>query len=158
MKLAIKYYPQYDSFSCGPVALKMLFDHFGIFLSRENLTKRCWAKPTGGSGNDDLIRVILEEGLVYKEYENSNLEQLKKTIENGYTPLVNYYNPLSKCGHYSLITGYSRDKEFFYFNDPVNWQDYCLSFASFEELWHNNENSIKKWFLVVGRERIRLQD
>lgn len=69
-------------------------------------------------------------------------------------PIVNYYNPVSSCGHYAVVQGYSPEEEMLYLADPRNGEDYTLSFSEFRKLWHDEENTSRGWCLIIGREKI----
>ncbi|MFB6181609.1 MAG: cysteine peptidase family C39 domain-containing protein [Candidatus Magasanikbacteria bacterium] len=154
MKLGLKYYPQYKKYSCGPVALKMVFEHLGIEYSRERMIELCEAVPKEGTEHKAIIKEVENEGLEYIQQENAEVNDLIKFLENGYPPIVNYYNPISDCGHYAVVQGYSSKEEVLYLADPRNGEDYTLSFSKFEELWHDGDNTSRGWCLIVGREKI----
>lgn len=86
MKLGLKYYPQYKNYSCGPVALKMVFEHLGIEYSREKIIELCEAVPKEGTEHKAMVEEVENEGLEYIQQENAEVDDLVKFLENGYPP------------------------------------------------------------------------
>lgn len=156
MKLGLKYYAQYNTFSCWPVSLKMILEHLWIKESRESLIKKTKANDLVWTKNSNIIKVIEEYKLKYIEKENTKISELKQYIKRWYAPIVNYYNPITKVGHYSVINWFDDESKVFYFLDPRNGQDFTLWFKEFIDLWHNNKWDIKWWSLIVWREKIIL--
>ena len=154
MKLKIRYYPQYASYSCGPVSLKMVFDHLGKHYSEEKLIKLCHAIPNNGTSHEHLIEEVKREGFKFVEGHNGSINDIIFYLNNGYPVIVNYINPLSGGGHYSVIDGYDEKENVLIFADPSNGNDYTLHFNKFKKLWHNSKGISIGWFLIIGREKI----
>lgn len=158
MKIGIDYSAQYKNYTCGPASLKMIFDHLGIHYSREEMMEKCGVQPYPyGTETKDILDAIKQEGLVFREFNNGAIEDILRCLESGYPPLVNYYNPISKIGHYAVINGYHAVKNLLYFADPANGKDFTLSYAEFEALWHNSDHTQVGWMVVSGHEKIILK-
>lgn len=156
MKIAIKYYAQYDNFSCGCICVKMLLERLWIKKTRDQLKGNMNPEPGIWVDNSEIVDEFKRYGLFTKETIDSSVDDIVNYLENWYPVLVNYMNPLMYHGHYGIITGYSKEEWVFYFADPKNGQDFCLSFSDFDNLWHDTAVQIKKWLLIVGREKFIL--
>ena len=152
MKLSIKYYPQYLNYSCGPIALKMVFEHLGIKQTRKKLIELCKAMPDHGTYHHDLINEVKNEELKYISNENGQIKDLIKFLEDGYPVIINYLNPLSGHEHYTVLVGYEKENKLLIFADPADGNDFCLSFSEFNNRWHNISSTSIGWYLVIGRE------
>jgi len=159
MKIKIDYYSQYKDYSCGPVALKMVFDHLGIECTREEMITLCETMPKEGTDTESLIEAVEKQhGLAHAEKDDASVTDITCLLESGYPVIVNYCNPLSSHGHYSVINGYDPEEEILFFSDPANGKDYTLSFEEFDSAWHSGDKLLTKWLLVVGRETITTTD
>ena len=154
MKLSLKYHPQYKSFSCGPVSLRMVFEHLGKHYSENKMISLCHAMPKIGTSHEQMIEEVEKEGFKYIQKENGTVKEIINFIDDGYPVIVNYLNPLSNGGHHTVIQGYNKKEKILIFADPSNGNDFSLHFKEFEELWHDGNNSSKGWFLVIGRDKI----
>ncbi|MAE42926.1 hypothetical protein CMO93_04085 [Candidatus Woesearchaeota archaeon] len=153
MKIKLKYYPQHKDYSCGPSALRMVFEHLGKHYSEEKMIQLCKAMPKIGTSHNHLIEEVKKEGFYCLEKDHGKIKDIIESLEQGYLPLINYYNPLSNSGHYSVICGYDSNEELLFLADPANGNDYTLSYGEFKKLWHNFLNNSKGWFLLVGRSK-----
>lgn len=158
MKIALNYYAQDDKWSCWAISLKMLLEHLGIKESKRKMIKKLDVKPNIWTENENIIWTIKSYGLDYIEKENTSIKELKNYIKSGYPALVNYFNPITKVGHYSIINWYDKENKVFYFLDTRNGQDYSLGFKDFKNIWHNSRWDINNWALISGRERIVLKE
>ena len=156
MKLRLKYYPQKKGFSCGPTSLRMVFEHLGKKYSEEKMIKLCHAIPKHGISHKHMIEEVKNEGFKLVERDKGKIEDIINFLENGYPVIVNYLNPLSKRGHYSVIIGYNDKEKVLIFADPSNGMDFSLEYEEFKKRWHNLKNTSIGWYLVVGREKITL--
>lgn len=159
MKIAMKYYAQYDKFSCGCICVKMLLERLWIKKKRAEIIESMWAVPLIWVESEDIIEYLHAQNLEILEKEETTLEELINYIKSGYPVIVNYINPLIKYWHYWIISGFCEKEEVFYFADPRTGQDYWMSFSDFEKNWTNrpeNEKVVKRWALIAWRERIIL--
>ena len=154
MKIALKYYSQYKDYSCGPISLMMIFEHLGIHYTREKMIDLCHAMPKIGTSNEHIIDEIQNEGLKFQEKKKGDIKDIIRSLENGYPVLVNYFNPLFQCGHYSVVNGYNKQEKIVILADPANGKDFTLSWEEFSRLWHNGNNTIQGWYVIIGRELI----
>jgi ABC-type bacteriocin/lantibiotic exporter with double-glycine peptidase domain len=154
MKIELKYFPQHTEYSCGPACLKMIFHHLGLDYSEKKLIKLCHTIEKTGTSHEHLVNEVKKEGFVYLEHHKGTIKQLIAYVENGYLPLVNYIEPISKESHYAIVCGYDAKKEEFIFADPSNGYDFSLHYENFRKHWYNEWHTSKGWFLIIGREQI----
>ncbi len=154
MKLDIKYYPQHEDYSCGPVSLRMVFEHLGRKYSEKKMISLCKALPKTGTSHKRMIDEVKNEGFTFIAGNNKSIADITKFLDAGYPVIVNYFNPLVKKGHYSVVEGYDKDEKVLMLADPANGQDYTLSWNEFNKLWTNYKKTSKHWMLVVGREEV----
>ena len=153
MKINLKYYPQYKDYSCGPAALRMVFERLGKKYTEEKMIALCKATPKRGTTHKDLIKEVKKQGFNYIERKNGKIKDLLFFLKRGYPVIVNYVNPLSKSGHYSVVCGYKKKEKLLIFADPSNGNDYTLSWKRFKKNWHNTKKTSMGWLLVVCRDK-----
>lgn len=154
MKLNLKYYPQHKDYSCGPVCLKMVFEHLGRKYSEEKLIALCKTSEKNGTTHSHLLDEIKREGFEYLVKSRGAIKDIIHFVESGYLIIVNYIEPLSKESHYAVVSGYDEKEKVIILADPCDGNDFTLGWGEFKKMWHNKNNSSKGWFLVVGREFI----
>ncbi len=156
MKTDIHYYPQHTGYSCGPVCLRMVFKHLGRSYSEEQLIALCDTVPRQGTSHRHLINEVHQEGFACQEHLRGTVNYLIQCLESGYLPIVNFLNPLSGCGHYSIANGYDTEHNLLIFSDPKNGKDFSMEYSAFMTTWHNKKHSSIGWSLIIGRESIKL--
>jgi len=154
MKLSLQYYPQTEKHSCGPVSLRMIFEHLGKTYSEEELIALCRAIPKLGTNHKNLIKGVKNEGFEYIEKNKGTVDEIMRFIDEGRPVIVNYYDTLSKSGHYAVVSGYDKKEKIIILADPKKGNDHTLYWDEFEKIWHNRNNSSKRWYLVIGRGKI----
>lgn len=157
MKLRLRYFPQSESYACGPAVLRMIFEHLGRDYSEEKLIKLCKAAPKKGTTHEDMIKEVENEGFRHHEMENAQLKDIRHFLDNGYPVIVNYINPLSARGHYAIIIGYDLKEKILIFADPSNGADFTMHEDDFFELWHSGTENTKRWLLIIGREKFVIE-
>ncbi|MEM9256530.1 MAG: cysteine peptidase family C39 domain-containing protein [Pseudomonadota bacterium] len=156
MKIHLRYYPQHTEYSCGPVCLRMIFEHLGRSYSEEQLMRLCDAEPVLGTSHAHLVEEVGREGFAYREDSNGRLADLIDSLDAGYLPIVNYLNPLSNVGHYSIVNGYDGEEGVLIFADPSNGRDFSMRYEDFMMAWHNQDHTSIGWSLIIGRQDILL--
>lgn len=149
MKIPLPYYPQHTNFSCGPVCLKMLFAHHGVDYSEEKLIQLCHSVPKFGTSHEHLIEEVRREHFYPHQKTSATIEDILQYLDTGTPVLVNYLNPTTNNGHYSIVCGY--EEESLILADPTNGADYHISHQEFFSHWHNKNNTSSGWLLVVTK-------
>lgn len=149
MILELPYYKQEKgSSACGPNSLKIVFEFYGKKYSSESLIKECKIKRGKGTTHNKLKQISRKKGFKIIN-RNGNSKEIINFIDKGFPVIVNYINPKSKRGHYSVIKGYTKDFKKFIFSDPSNGPNFEMNINEFEKFWHNSRNTSKNWFLVI---------
>lgn len=156
MKINLKYYPQHKDYSCGPVCLRMVFEHLGKKYSEEKLINLCRVSEKYGLNHEHLIKEIENEGFEWYVKNKGTLKDLIRILESGYPAIVNFLDPFSNDGHFAVVTGYTEDKKEIILADPCNGNDFTIPWSEFKERWHNSNNTSKGWFVIMGRESINI--
>lgn len=134
----------------------MIFEHLGRPYSEAQLVSLCEAVPHQGTSHKHLVEEVAREGFAYRETSGGSLSYLIDCVDAGYLPIVNYMNPLSNGGHYSIVNGYDLEDAVLIFADPSNGRDFSMHNDQFMQAWHNRNNSSTGWSLIIGREEIVL--
>ena len=150
MKLNIKYHPQQEDYSCGPACLRMIFNHLGKEYSEEKMIALCKTMPKTGTSHEKIIEVLKNEEIAFFTKTNSSIKQLISLIDKSFPVIVNYYDDESNEGHYSIVSGYDKKEKKIIMADPYKGNDYEVEWSKFRKLWHNGNNTSKKWILVIG--------
>jgi len=155
MKLKLEYHKQAKGLSsCGPVCLKMIFEHLGKKYSERELIELCDAVPNRGTSHKNMIDSVKKTGFFYFAKSNGSINELISYVKKGYPVIVNYLNPKSKRGHYSILIGIDENGEKLTFADPSNGYGYKLGFKEFDRIWHNRKKTSWRWFLIINKEKI----
>ena len=157
MKLDLKYYPQHTDYSCGPVCLRMVFEHLGRIYSEEKLIALCKANKKEGTNHVPIKKEVEKEGFVYIEGTHGTIKYLINSIESGYPVIINYIDPVSESGHYAIVIGYDKKDKIIIIADPCNGNDFSISWNELKKRWHNQRNSSHGWFMIIGRESVNIK-
>lgn len=114
----------------------------------------CHSMPKTGTSHKHMIEEIEIENFRYIQKNNGTIENIITFLDSGYPVIINYYNPLSRCTHYSVIEGYNSKEKILILADPANGNDYSLHYKEFESLWYDEKITSKGWLLIIGREKI----
>jgi ABC-type bacteriocin/lantibiotic exporter with double-glycine peptidase domain len=131
----------------------MIFEHLGKEYSEEQMISLCHAMPKHGTSHEHLIEEVKREGFSCLHKNHGTIKDIIKLLDNGYPVIVNYMNPASQKGHYGLVVGYEDDNKVLILADPKNGDGYTLHWQEFMELWHNENNTSKGWFMIISQEK-----
>ncbi|MEO8637810.1 MAG: C39 family peptidase [Candidatus Taylorbacteria bacterium] len=109
---------------CGPATLKILFSHYGINKSEQELAKLCGLKPGLGIDDSAIVKVAQSLGLKSEIKNESTFQDVEAWLKKGVPLIVDWFTkgrreyPDSQVsdGHYSLLIGL--DDELVYLQDP----------------------------------------
>ncbi len=148
MVINLKHYSQKKgSSACGPVSLKMIFQYYGKKIPIQKIIKQCNPVKGRGTSHKILIQTARKNNFRVSAKNNSSINEIKKFIDKKIPVLVNYINPQSQRGHYSVIKGYT--KTHLILADPSNGNNFKITFKKFNKNWFNKKKTSKKWRMVL---------
>ena len=148
VKHAVKHKAQTKNYNGGPISLEMLLDFHRIPYKAAALEKMCEATPTHGTSNAALVRAAESFGATIVVKENASTDDLIKALRRGRPVLVNYFNPITRVGHFGIVKGIEVDSVIF--ADPKNGDDYMLTFRDFENAWHSHDKTHRSWMMHIA--------
>jgi uncharacterized protein YvpB len=157
---------QGDSNGCATTSLSMVFEYFGIHMSREEIDQAIRRGDNFlGSSVDDILEFARDHGLEAEGYNNGTWEEVKSMIDQGYPVLasvdsddnikgVETANPNKSYGlpdgrHVITITGYGTDpatgEEYVVYHDPNYGDDPTTAAKEGGELRMSVSDFKKAW-------------
>lgn len=147
MKLKIPYDKQENDYDCGPASLQMAFDYFKFHISQYKLEKEGKTNPKTGTNHENMIHVARKNGFHTYVNTNSSVSEIKEFLKQKKPIIVDYIEPSSEEGHYSIVSGLS--KEYITLNDPWNGKDFKVEIDNFLKRWRNKNSH--RWILVISK-------
>ncbi len=147
----VPYFEQETEFTCGPAVLKMIMHYFGENIAERRLRKHTKSSPLGGTNHEKLISTVQTLGYHCFVKQNAQPRHLKSFINRGYPIIINWQEPDTKDGHYSVIFGYL--SEYFFMHDPYKPTRKVLPTQTLLPLWHDGGQ--QHWFMVTSKDKIR---
>lgn len=146
------------SAECGPTALSMVLNYYGVRKSKDELKGELNFNPKRGISPVSIVYFPFSKYDFKGEIVlNSSLDDLRSWIARNRPVIVRQYanrnNKLySKIGHYRVAVGYDDEKEVIYVNDPEKPELFPISYKDFIEFWDMSDqpgNSTKNFMLVM---------
>lgn len=151
----LKFFWQKEEYTCGPAALRMVFDFFGKRFSEEKLKKDLKTNKKIGTKHNALIKEARKNGFYCFVHENSSISNLKYFIERGFPVIVHYVEPSLNEGHYAIVIGFTSNK--LILNDSINGKKFKIKINEFEKRWHPEKNfSQKRWMMIISKNKFNL--
>jgi len=133
--------------NCGPATLTTTLSYWGVDITQNNVAG--FVKPNPEDRNvrpDELAAYTVSIGKNAVVRVNGNLQLLKQLIAAGFPPIVEQGFEVEKLGwmgHYTVLTGYSDDKESFTSQDSYLGPNRQYAYAEIEKYWpHFNRTYI----------------
>jgi len=145
VKHEVRHKTQTKKYTCGPTCLEMLCDFYDISHDPEMLEELCGAGEKHGTNNEDLVQAARSLGVNAVARENATIDDIVDALHAGHPVVVNYFNPLSKLGHFGVVKGIENDV--LILADPKNGDDFQLPVDEFSSLWHSHDKTIKGWMM-----------
>ena len=117
---------------CGPAALKIVLDFYGIHYLQQQLAKFTNTTPDGGCAEEDMVKFARKIGLKAYIKERSSLKELKKLNKKNIPVIIDWFSP-EEAGHYSVIAGFRGD--YIFIADPHFGKIMKRKIGWFEERW-----------------------
>lgn len=148
--IPVPYHEQETEFTCGPAALKMVMQYHGDCIGERRLRKYTKTTSTLGTNHQKLITASRKLGYHCFVKQNARPHEVKYFINKGFPTIINWQEPDTSDGHYSVIFGYERD--YFYVHDPYSPHRKIMKIKALLPLWHDGGQ--QRWFMVTSKEKI----
>lgn len=148
MKLKVPFFKQDTPYTCGPVALQMAFDFFGVFEGEKQLAKEAHTDPETGTRHKWMIGTAEKKGFSTYEETESSLDDICFLLERKFPVIVHFIEPSENDSHYSVVTGI--EKGIVTLNDPWNGEGYRIPEREFLERWHCKCGAYVRWLMVIS--------
>lgn len=146
--LAVPFYKQDTTYTCGPVSLQMVLEFFGRRHSEKELSQLAKTEHLG-TAHGEMVRAVTALGLYCYVNSDAALEEVKYFLNLGQPVIVNFIEPSSDEGHYAVAVGY--DKRHLILHDPWNGPYFRLSFADFVRRWYDDgARRSHHWLMAVA--------
>lgn len=143
----LHYFHQRTGYTCGPAAMKMVFDFFGIKVGEKKLKRLLRSNKNKGTTHKRLIAIALKNGFYCYVHNNSLIHDIKSFIDRDLPVIVHYVEPEDNEEHYSVVIGYKRNK--LVMNDPWAGKHFKIKISDFEKRWHGVKK--KRWIMVISK-------
>lgn len=157
--LKITPFKQSDSSRCGPAAVKMVLDYYGIYASEEEICNRCHWTYERGCTNTQMKMAIESYGLEAKIYNNSTLEDIQYWLKQDIPVIVDWFTPGVNPGLADMPNGHSSvvvhiDSEYVHLMDPEIGKVRKIPREEFMRVWFDWEHTltIQSWGDLVLRQ------
>ena len=157
MKLKIPFVYQETAYTCGPAVLQMAFSFLGKFKSEKRLATEAGTNSAVGTTHQGMIDTALQENFYCYINQDSTIEEIKYFVKLGFPVIVDYTEPSSDEGHYSIVSGYQDGH--IILNDPWNGKGFSLTTADFLSRWHDSHSGHRtcvQWMMVLSKEPFNL--
>jgi len=125
--------PDADDY-CGPAAMGMVLDHFGVHKTTLELAALCGVENGEGTSARKMCRAAKKLGfrILDKEY-SPDLDFIKKMIRRGLPLIVGLDIDDARDGHFMVVTGFSGNQ--LILNDPWDGCEVTLTEKKFMRCW-----------------------
>lgn len=151
--LPVSNFKQRTNYSCGAVAMRIIFEYFGHEFTEKEMIKMVEATPEKGTDMKDMVSLAKSEHFDFKVQwkQKWTVEQVKKSLEAGFPIVVNFQMaPKLGEGHYAVIIGYTKDE--FIFSDPSGKEDFRKEkIEHFMKRWYELEDKTEREGMVIYR-------
>ncbi len=146
----VPFHRQSKDYTCGPSALRMVFDYWGIKKKEDELARRLnlSAESPKGTLQSKMIEMARAEGLEVKSHSQATLSEISLAIMNGCPVIVDYLEPSNDEYHYAVVVGETASD--FILNDPWNGEDFRINKDEFLARWKDGEGS-HRWLMICNK-------
>jgi ABC-type bacteriocin/lantibiotic exporter with double-glycine peptidase domain len=144
------YYRQHKFNTCGPAALRMVLEAFGIKKSEQELAKVLKTNIFQGTLHKNLVKAAWLYDLRYYSFGNATLKDLQDFQEKGYSIILSY-RPPEDFYHYAVLRAI--DDKHIHLYDPWYGPLTKWELKDFLTNWKSNplfENK-KRWFIAMKK-------
>lgn len=153
--LDVKYFPQKTGF-CGPTALKMTLDYYGVKASAEKLAELSGCTPEKGVGAEGILKAAKHFGLNGFVKDLADFKDIETYVKEKKVPLIVDWFSTDE-GHYSIVVDI--DDNFIYLRDPLYRSIQKMERVIFKRVWfdfssdflRSKDDLILRRIIVVSR-------
>lgn len=141
VKFDVPHIPQNDNYSCATTSLAMAISHFaGHLLDKNTAWKISGTEKQAvlkyGNNMDGLKKIATHYGYKSEFRDLMTIRDLEDLLTQKALIVINVRaNPNVPASHSVLVTGFDRDPETFYINDPADPQKTSISYSDLLSLW-----------------------
>jgi len=157
-------------FDCGPKALQMVMEYYGVEIREDILIKELGTDEKNGTSVDSMMIVAEKHGFKVFAATEVSLKQLKDFVGAGSPVIVllqawgERYMTVEDWkadyddGHYAIVIGYNGN--IIIFEDPSSIRRTWLTEEEFLSRWHDIDPRTNKKFehfamVLMGKEPVR---
>lgn len=152
MILNYPFYRQKTDYTCGPTVLKMVFKKHSLHKDEFALAKSANTQVRWGTQHAGMIKTALKHQFYSFVRNNGSVENLREFVKKGYAVIIDWTEPTSREGHYSLLIGFT--KTHVIYHDPWWGRQSRMRIGTFTKYWKELETSKYGWMMVLGRNPI----
>lgn len=139
VQLSIELFQKSEGY-CGPTALQTILAYYGMHQSEEEVAQLIGATHENGCDPIDIIEGAKKAGFEVEYKQHSDLQELKKLVQNGTPVIVQWYSP-EEGGQYSVLFGYENNVLFI--TNPFTGHVRKINEVEFIERWYEiNEGEL----------------
>ncbi|MDD3151264.1 MAG: C39 family peptidase [Candidatus Gastranaerophilales bacterium] len=133
---------------CGPNLMRQIILYkTSLYVPEKNLVNIGCCSIKGGTNIKNMGKIATTFGLVYYTKNNSSIDDLIHSIDNGnpavlliqawpFKKIVDWTNSWDN-GHYIGVFGYDNKKSKLFYYDPCGGKIKDINYKSLEERWHD---------------------
>ena len=117
---------------CGPAALKMVLDFYGVKKSEKELAKLAGHRPSTGVGAESLVKAARQLGFRGAIKDFASLDDIRKYVLRREIPVIVDWFSRDE-GHYSVVADIN--KKYIYLQDPELAAINKIDLKTFKRVW-----------------------
>ncbi|MDD4761408.1 MAG: cysteine peptidase family C39 domain-containing protein [Candidatus Pacebacteria bacterium] len=150
-KVKVPFFKQDTNYSCGPVALQMVFLFFGKMKSEKELIKKLKTRKDEGISHTKMKEGAKKFGFRVVIKEDATITMIKNFLKKKKPVIVNYIEPDYQEGHYAVVTGINRGV--IIMNDPWHGKNFKMEKEEFVKRWRSEYEKSKRWLMVISKKK-----
>lgn len=137
---------------CGPTALRMVLDYYGLEKTEEELARLVGATKEEGCDPWQIASAAKKLGFQAHYIKNSSINEIKRLLAEGIPPIVDW-NPKPNHGHYSVVVGIEKDR--IIIADSGRGYTFSMDLEEFQKKWYENykNKKVEAELIVVEKSR-----
>lgn len=127
----------------------MLFAFHHKRLPENVIARKAGTRPDTGTARSAMLRAARSQGFTCRMNSSATWSDVLDCLKEGMPVLIEYREPSSDEGHYSLVVG-TRGKEVL-LHDPWNGMQFTMNAHELKERWHSHRTKEKNrgWMMTV---------